>query len=96
MIEWNKFKTTKEDYELINQIVYRVINEGVFFEYKKENFEIDLTMDLECAFNNDGINLQKLLEFSDMDFAHDVHGIYFNLNRQTGKLENNFVPRSTN
>lgn len=40
------------------------------------------------------LDFGRLLNSSGQDFAHDIVGIERNLNRQTGKLENCFVPRA--
>ena len=39
------------------------------------------------------LDLQKLLDAPDGDFGHDVFGIRRHINRQTGELENCFLPR---
>lgn len=56
-----------------------------------------LMMDLMAADGMNGnpaLRLDKLLhEFDDSNFIHDVAGIYRNLNRSSGKLENCFLPR---
>lgn len=39
------------------------------------------------------VNIEALAEADDTTFAHDVSGIYANLNRKTKTLENCFVPR---
>jgi hypothetical protein len=56
---------------------------------------LDLAMDLELLNHvSRQLDLNALLNFSDPDFAHDIHGIAANLNRSTGHLQNNFRPRS--
>lgn len=39
------------------------------------------------------VNIEALAKADDTTFAHDVCGIYANLNRKTKTLENCFVPR---
>ena len=39
------------------------------------------------------LKLQELLDADDGNFYHDIIGIHTNLNRETRKLENCFVPR---
>ena len=52
--------------------------------------------DLQATHSNDmKLDFESLLEFPDFDFKHDIAGIYNNLNRDTGKLKNFFVPRCT-
>jgi len=91
MINWSKFKTTSKDYDLISQIAERAMIslDNLLTE------KLHTLMDLECALNDVGLNLQKLLTFPDLDFAHDIYGIRRNLNRETGKLSNGFLPRSS-
>jgi len=55
--------------------------------YKK----LDLFMDINCVY--DLIDIDKLMQFDAFNFLHDIYGIIQNLNRRTGKLENNFLPR---
>ena len=60
---------------------------GVCIGYKK----LDLFMDINCVY--DLIDIDKLMQFDAFNFLHDIYGIIQNLNRRTGKLENNFLPR---
>lgn len=66
--------------------------------FKKQNVKVDrlgLVMDLSAAYaNNNKIDFHALLGFPEYDFAHDVTGIMRYLNRETGILEECFVPRS--
>jgi len=39
------------------------------------------------------LDFEKLLSFDDFNFYHDMFGIHNNLDRNTGKLKNHFVPR---
>jgi hypothetical protein len=50
-------------------------------------------MDLSAAQNSTPMRLQDLLNFGDPDFAHDVWGISRHINRETGQLEDCFLPR---
>lgn len=87
-----KFTATKEDMRLISIIADRAIEIG-----KKHKFirpKIKWVMDLEATHcNGNELNLERLLKADDFNFAHDVFGIANHLNRQTGQLENCFVPR---
>jgi hypothetical protein len=80
---------TKEEDELIYKIVSRVVNES---PYPIDEF--NLTMDLTAVHcNGCPLFLEGLLNADDFNFAHDVYGIVENINRDTGKLENCFLPR---
>lgn len=52
-----------------------------------------LVMDLEVAHKECNLRLDELLNADELNFAHDVVGIQNNLNRQTMKMENLFLPR---
>jgi len=58
------------------------------------NFQkLDVMMDVEYADADCPMDLQKLLDFPDSDFFHDMAGINRHFNRETKKLEDSFVPR---
>ena len=61
----------------------------------KEHYtdKLDMMLDMEYANRDCPLKLQELLNADEFDFWHDIFGIYKNLNRQTKKLENCFVPR---
>ena len=87
MLEIN---VNKQDHELIVQIVDRFIK--MYKEYKKD--KLDIVMDIACVHTNIiPLRLIDLLNASVFDFTHDIFGIKRNLNRQTIKLENCFLPR---
>jgi hypothetical protein len=86
------FETTKQETRLINQIVTR------YFRGANERHldfdRIAVTLDLKAT-NANGcpIDFKKLLESDDFTFFHDVYQIVRYLDRETGKLTNNFLPR---
>lgn len=86
MINWNKL--SEEDSQIIHKIAKRTVKQFIK--------EIDLlTVDMSvgaCHISNP-LKLQELLEADDFNFVHDVTGIIRHINRQTGKLENCFLPR---
>lgn len=51
--------------------------------------KLSLLMDLQYV----DLDLDGLLKAKDIDFSHDIYGIQFNMNRNTGTLDNLFVPR---
>lgn len=54
----------------------------------------DAMMDIQaCHANGNPLRFDDLLQAADGDFAHDVFGIRYNLNREVGKLMNLFRPR---
>lgn len=55
---------------------------------------MDANMDIAAAHcNGSPLLLVSLRDADDFNFAHDVFGIRRHINRDTGKLENCFVPR---
>lgn len=84
-------KTTKEDMQLIMSIAKRA------FALVGGQFSDTLTtsMDLEVVHSKTPLNLHKLLTTDNFNFIHDVGGIRKHLNRDTGELEDCFLPRFT-
>lgn len=89
MVRFDLMKTTKEEMELIGKIsdkAYRLVP-----ELKKAG--VIVCMDIEATHDKCPLDLQKLLEFPDFDFIHDVCGIARHLDRNTGELTDCFLPR---
>lgn len=86
------FNTTEKEFDLIAKIADRalVITERLGIDYSRQTCLMDLTA---THANGRKLRLAELAEAPDGDFAHDVLGIRRHLNRDTGKLENCFVPR---
>jgi hypothetical protein len=84
MINWN---TTKEDYKVINKIIERAKSLGV----QRDTMSLD--MDICAAHENCPLRLEEFLNAPNFDCLHDVVGIVNNLNRETGEIENFFLPR---
>lgn len=79
----------QEKVDLIIEIVNRA------WESMKNHYtdKLDMMLDMEFANRDCPLKLQELLDADEFNFWHDILGIYKNLNRQTKKLENCFVPR---
>jgi len=85
----NRVNTTKKEDVIIAEIAIRA-NKLMNLD------ELSTMMDIEtCHLKNVELDLKKLLESNDFNFCHDVGGINANLNRDTGKLMNFFLPRFT-
>ena len=83
------WKATTDELVLVRNIAIRAIQQNFVFISMT-----DLVMDIiACHCNGCSLKLEELLNADDVNFAHDVSGITNNLNRQTGQLENHFVPR---
>lgn len=78
-----------EKYECIKRICERAEQMGI-----EQNDRVTLFMDLDAVAEKTDINLLKLLNFDDENFAHDVVGIQRHLDRNSKELKNHFVPRS--
>lgn len=88
-IDW---KLDDHDRELVGLIVDRAL------AHPSATIDpLDLEMDLTaCHLNNERkLDLQKLLEFDEFNFWHDITGISNHLDRNTGRLTNHFLPRCT-
>ena len=85
-----KFKTTKTDIEKVSKIVSRAFNLGIC----KGRDRISVFMDLEATHSNGcELDFDKLMEFDDFNFSHDICGIAGHIDRSTGELLNCFLPR---
>lgn len=86
-INW---KATEEDSKLIDAILDRAIAEGHLKPRNRMNTEMDITA---CHLNGTPLRLADWLAADQFNFAHDLYGIDENMNRETGKLDNCFLPR---
>lgn len=85
--------TNKEDARTIMEIAQRA--RAMAAADGQEYTVFDADMDIRaCHLNGCRLNLGKLLAADDFNFAHDVYGIRRHLNRETGRMENCFFPRS--
>ncbi len=90
-----KMTETKEEYMIESKIADRAIAMAKEFGVKYD--KLTALMDVSaCHCNGCPLKLQELLNADDANFAHDVFGIRANINRETGKLENCFLPRYAN
>lgn len=93
------FATSRKDFDLISKIIRRAItltrHYDPHFDPQKETSIGGIRMDITAVHcNGCPLDLQKLLDFDNFNFLHDVGGILRNLNRATCELENSFLPRS--
>ncbi|HEY6020836.1 MAG TPA: hypothetical protein VIY48_13340 [Candidatus Paceibacterota bacterium] len=83
-----QFTATKAEIETIHHIAQRAHN------YSLSDKFVNTMMDIEaCHCNGTPLELERLLSARLVDFFHDVDGIRNHINRETGKLENCFMPR---
>lgn len=80
--------STPEMEKVVQRAVFHYSQFGVVLD------PVRLTLDLSAVKTLiPNICFKALLESEDDDFAHDIFGVVKNLNRETGHLENNFLPR---
>jgi hypothetical protein len=83
------FDVSKGEAVLIMNIARRAITAGL-----GGNDMLGMEMDITAAHANGcPLDLGKLLNFGDGDFAHDISGIRYHIDRETGKLGDCFLPR---
>lgn len=89
------FETSKEDANLILEIALQAheLAKAIGREYPVFDAMMDVTA-THC--NGCPLKLQDLRDAPISEFGHDVYGIRANLNRDTGTLENCFLPRFAN
>lgn len=86
MIKW---KTTHRTNWTIEKIARRALK--MFRGAKMQDVSMDITA---THLNGTPLNLEKLLNFDDFNFAHDIQGIMRHIDRDTGRLKDHFLPRS--
>lgn len=83
------FKTTNADCLLIVKIVQRAEKMDIA---GRDIMACDMDV-TACHCNGNKLDLAALLQADDFNFAHDVCGIRRHIDRETGELEDCFVPR---
>jgi hypothetical protein len=89
-MNWNS--RNRAEAVIINGMAHRAtaMAQSVGIEYKVMDADMDLTA---CHLNGCPLRLEDMAKADDFNFAHDVLGIRRHLNRETGQLEDCFVPR---
>lgn len=93
-----RFKTTPEDFMLIIALAKAASKIGNAFNLDSFHYTVlEASMDLEAAHASCPLQLKTMVEQLDgphkSDVVHDLLGIRRHLNRQTGQLEDHFIPR---
>ena len=86
-IDWSK--ASIEDYALVSEIVKRA-SKIPGFEIKAKNLEMDI---IATHISGCRLKLQELLDSMTGDFLHDICGIVNHIDRNTGQLQECFLPR---
>lgn len=89
------FRTTSGERDLFERIATRA--ELLAKRQGTRNFDrVACIMDLTaCHANGCRLDLDRLISADDFNFSHDIAGIGRHLNRETGQLEDHFLPRFT-
>lgn len=85
-INW---KVSLEDTALIERVADRVMRVSNL-DWDATHLQMDLTA---CHNNGCPLRLQDMLDAKPFDLMHDILGINRHINRETGQLEDSFVPR---
>lgn len=83
--------TTRKEFELISEIASRA--QGAAHTQGVSYDRVTALMDISKAHDQYPLKLDELLAADNFNFTHDVFGIANNMNRETGVIENFFVPR---
>lgn len=87
------FNATKEEQAVVTSIAQRAISIAALNGVRGVK-PIDFEMDIIATHANGcPLDLDRLSAADEFNFVHDVFGIRRHLNRETGKLENCFLPR---
>jgi len=86
------FHVTPAERELLSDIADHAVRmaKKAGVEYDKMTAVMDLTA---RHANGNPLKLSELLDADDFNFSHDVFGIARHINRETGKLGGQFLPR---
>lgn len=95
MATMEEIKLSKEDVDLILKVATKA--EAMYNSVGVQRDRIEIYMDLKLCHGNCPLDLQAMLDADEngyaYDFSHDIGGIARHLNRDTGKLEDFFMPR---
>ena len=87
------FKVSRDEQKIISAIAARAVSMATAYGAPAYGF-MDAEMDITAVHaNGRPLRLQELASADDFNFAHDVFGIRRHLNRETGQLEDCFLPR---
>ncbi len=86
------FNVSRKDRTLIEKITKRAVQ---FCRKNRVDLDpVSTNMDLAATHaNGNPLRLRDMLESGSFDLMHDITGIALHINRETGKLEDHFLPR---
>jgi hypothetical protein len=89
MTELKFAPVSQAEHAYIRQILLRAEQHNILHK----NDRLTLEMDLRAVMRHTPLNLKQLANFGDGDFAHDITGIQYHIDRRTGTLTECFLPR---
>jgi predicted transcriptional regulator len=95
-MNWN---ASPAEYDLAAAIAHRarsllIDSNAELSQFEATEYFLSTLMDvIEVHLNSCPLQLAALLQAPNFDFVHDVTGIRRHLNRQTGELQDCFLPR---
>lgn len=87
-----KFNASEADAALIALIAQRACNVRAWANRGIDKLDLELTI-TAVHLNDCALDLQQLLEFEQFDFTYDILGMLRHIDRETGKLNDSFLPR---
>tara|TARA_B110000483_G_C18044345_1_gene483868 strand:+ start:668 stop:937 length:270 start_codon:yes stop_codon:yes gene_type:complete len=81
-------KTTTPEHLLIHEIASTAVKADKLYNLQELMIDIAAT-----HLNGEPLDLEKMAKMEYIDTQHDIIGIQSNLNRDTGELQNCFLPR---
>lgn len=78
---------TKEEYKIVTAIIRRAVKAGIYSD------TLTCDMDISTVHFHTPLRLTDLLGADNFNFSRDMRGIQRHINRQTGELEDFFLPR---
>ena len=88
MIDWKQNTMTADEHRIAGKIATRFCKLAPGADHMSTVMDIDA-----CNVGGCPLKLAELLAADDFNFAHDVGGINRHIDRETGKLQDCFVPR---
>ena len=67
--------------------------DGDYANWVSRQTKLQAMMDISAAHKAQPLDIDRWLAADDFNFMHDLIGIHNHINRETGKLENSFMPR---
>lgn len=80
-----------KELEIIAAIASRAVR--MARKYGVDYQQLEAVLDLSNCHDRRPLRLMELLQADDGNFGHDIFGIRRHINRETGEMEDGFLPR---